>query len=255
MDDTRDNSIDKTIDETSIRVLTANEIGPLLRGAHDIDRILLALFLQLGVSTGEARSLNVGDFDVSTGMITIRGKRGKVRQLHVESGIPQELLSVLERRNPGEPLLPGLGGGGRLTTRAMQRRLTKLATQVGVPEEVVTPNNLRRTFATAKEHEWGLRKVAVWLGLRAEAADQLVAPKARTSGIRPPSPPPLARDYALIGGRPRTNQERDRRWLEQHQQGRSYARIALEEGLGPAGREIVAKAVQREAKRQGVSTH
>lgn len=245
-------TMDTTVDRTLARSLSPQEVDLLGDAANREERVVLAVFLELGVSTGEAQSLLVADFDVAEGSVAIKGKRGKFRKIVPPSGIPQEVLEAIGGREPNEPLFPGRSGR-KITTRAIQRWLTRLAMKAGLPPQLVTVNNLRRTFVTMRQN-WGVQRLSAWLGLRLEGVAQLLM-------YEPPSREgtqllvPSTTRSPLLGGRPRVNQERDGKWLGWHQQGRSYARIALAEGLGPAGREIVAKAVQREAKRQGVSTH
>ncbi|HUV57126.1 MAG TPA: tyrosine recombinase XerC [Dehalococcoidales bacterium] len=139
--------------------LTLEEIERLLK-APDLstpqgqrDRALLELLYASGLRVSEVVSLNLGQIDLDTGEIRVRGKGSKERITLMGKPAINALTTYL---NQGRPKLLSTRGssalflnryGGRLTVRSVQKTLEKYAKIANVGKRV-HPHMLRHTFAT-----------------------------------------------------------------------------------------------------------
>jgi len=139
--------------------LTLEEIERLLK-APDLstpqgqrDRALLELLYASGLRVSEVVSLNLGQIDLDTGEIRVRGKGSKERITLMGKPAINALTTYL---NQGRPKLLSKRGssalflnryGGRLTVRSVQKTLEKYAKIANVGKRV-HPHMLRHTFAT-----------------------------------------------------------------------------------------------------------
>ena len=250
MDINIDGTMDKTMDvtrtqgEMSVRGLGPGEIESLRRAANDShDHALLELFLDAGLTVGEVHALRVGDFGPRG--LAVRGRLGKVRTVRVDPKSIPTARGLLVDREPSDPLFAG-ASGKPVARRTNQFRLDRMATRAGLPTKLVTVRNLRRTFASMRVRELGIRDLSEWLGISPQAVARIASePLAATREGNQAEVED--RSLSLLrGGRPRINESRDSDWFRQHQSGRSYARIAVSAGVE---RDVVAKAVQRFARR------
>jgi len=115
------------------------------------DAALLAILYGVGLRRSEAVALDVSDYDVESGALTVRsGKGNKARVGYVPSGAREAVALWLEARGEevGPLLLPVLKSGRivhrRLTDQAVLMILLKRAKQAGVKH--LSPHDLRRTF-------------------------------------------------------------------------------------------------------------
>ncbi len=115
------------------------------------DAAMLALAYAGGLRRAELAALSLEDVDTGSGVLTVRGKRNKMRTVPVHNGALAALQAWLEVRGdaPGALFWPVRKGGhlhpGRLTTQAIYGAFQTRAAAAGVP--AFSPHDLRRTFA------------------------------------------------------------------------------------------------------------
>jgi site-specific recombinase XerC len=142
------------------RALGAGELAALMGAcskdpgsAGARDAALLALLHGGGLRRSEAVALDLADYAVDTGQLTIRaGKGHKDRTAWVTNGSSLALADWLAVRGdePG-PLFTAIGKGGRLSHdrlsgQAIHVMLRKRAKQAGVMH--LSPHDLRRSFVS-----------------------------------------------------------------------------------------------------------
>jgi len=140
--------------------LTAEEIGKLLLAppANEHmglrDRAILETTYSSGLRVSECVGLNLGDLDLTAGILRIRGKGRKERLGPVGSYAIEALQRWLKvcKVSPKEPAGPGAPVfvnrfGRRLTTRSVARMLEKYLQLTGLDTRT-TPHSLRHSFAT-----------------------------------------------------------------------------------------------------------
>ena len=115
------------------------------------DAALLSLLYGGGLRRAEVVALDVANVDVDTGEVTVRGKGGRERLVHLTNGALQAVLDWLDVRGTAEgPLLPPVLKGGRIqlgrrmTAQAVYERLRRLGAAAGV--QAFSPHDLRRSF-------------------------------------------------------------------------------------------------------------
>lgn len=125
--------------------------NPKTRCGGARDAALLAILYGVGLRRSEVVALDLSDYDVESGALTVRsGKGNKARIGYVPSGAREALAVWLEVRgdDQGPLLLPVLKSGRivarRLTDQAVLMILMKRAEQAGVKH--LSPHDLRRTF-------------------------------------------------------------------------------------------------------------
>ncbi len=141
------------------RVLSAAEIELLLdaivgedRGAQR-DRAMVELLYASGLRVSELVALNLADLDCERMEVRVLGKGGKERVVPFGTNARRALQQYLAsgRKDfappPGESAVFLNRFGGRLTTRAVQIMLEKLAEKSGLYGQV-SPHKLRHSFAT-----------------------------------------------------------------------------------------------------------
>lgn len=132
------------------------------------DRALLELMYSSGLRLAEVTSLNLGEIDLSEGMVNVIGKGNKARTLPVGAQaitaihlwLPQRRLHIKD----GELALFITQRGTRITNRAVQLRLQQLSLRQGM-DHPVHPHMLRHSFASHMlESSSDLRLVQEMLG-------------------------------------------------------------------------------------------
>ena len=117
------------------------------------DLAMLELFYSTGMRLSELAGLNLGDVDLLSDQVKVRGKGRKERIIPVGSRAVQALRRWLDSR--AGVMQPGRGDhramfvsrrGGRLTGRSVQRAMHQLFDAIGGDELRV--HSLRHTFAT-----------------------------------------------------------------------------------------------------------
>ncbi len=141
------------------RALTEQEIAALMEAcfkdptpAGFRDAALIAILRGAGLRRREVVSLDLKDFDPSTGAMLVRsGKGGKDRTVYLPDsgiGVVSEWIDIRDRA--AGPLLCQVNKAGRvvlqrLTPQAVLYLLQKRATQAGIAS--FSPHDFRRTFA------------------------------------------------------------------------------------------------------------
>jgi integrase/recombinase XerC len=134
------------------------------------DQAMAELFYGSGLRLSELTGANIGDLDLDSGLITVRGKGGKVRQLPLGRHSVEALRRWLEPGSvrtpapaPARPLFTGRAGR-RISPRTVQLRLKRLA-QVQLGTRELHPHMLRHSFAShLLESSGDLRAVQELLG-------------------------------------------------------------------------------------------
>lgn len=154
------------------RTLDADRSAQLLDGAVEDDFIarrdqaMLELFYSSGLRLSELVGLDLDGLDLPAGLVRVRGKGNKVRELPVGSLARQALEQWLPLRklaNPGDGAVFISQQGRRLSPRAVQLRVR----QAGVRElgQHLHPHMLRHSFASHMlESSQDLRAVQELLG-------------------------------------------------------------------------------------------
>lgn len=138
------------------------------------DTALVSLLYGCGLRIGEALGLNGEDMPRG-GLLRVRGKGGKERQVPVLPVVEQALDAYVAacpyRSAHGEPLFRG-AKGGRLQPAVAQRALRAVRLALGLPDSA-TPHALRHSFATHLLAGGGdLRTIQELLGHASLAATQ-----------------------------------------------------------------------------------
>ncbi len=154
------------------RTLDADRSAQLLDGAVEDDFIarrdqaMLELFYSSGLRLSELVGLDLDGLDMSAGLVRVRGKGNKVRELPVGRMARQALehwLPLRKQANPSDGAVFISQQGRRLGPRAVQLRVR----QAGVRElgQHLHPHMLRHSFASHMlESSQDLRAVQELLG-------------------------------------------------------------------------------------------
>ena len=123
--------------------------APSKRSAAGLrDRCALELLYGAGLRVSELVGLDLGD--IQEGMLRVRGKGGKEREVPIVGKAQLALQAYLARRAELKPRSAALllnRRGGRLTTRSVARHLARYAVIAGARRHV-HPHALRHSFAT-----------------------------------------------------------------------------------------------------------
>lgn len=154
------------------RALDADRAQQLLDGGVEDDFIarrdqaMLELFYSSGLRLSELVGLDLDGLDLAAGLVRVRGKGNKTRELPVGSkarDAMEEWLPLRAAANPGDGAVFISQQGRRLTPRAIQLRVR----QAGVRElgQHLHPHMLRHSFASHMlESSQDLRAVQELLG-------------------------------------------------------------------------------------------
>jgi integrase/recombinase XerC len=161
------------VDQTASLLDTPAD-GPLQRR----DAAMFELFYSSGLRLSELVSLNInGGLDITSGEVTVTGKRNKTRTVPLGA----KAITALQAWLPDRQLLASGGelalfvgrNGGRLGSRQVAQRLSQWATRSGVGMHV-HPHMLRHSFASHLLQSSGdLRAVQEMLGHASIAATQI----------------------------------------------------------------------------------
>jgi len=124
------------------------------------DRAILELLYSTGIRVAELVATDLDDLDLSTEMLRVRGKGNKERLVPV-GGPAIDAITRYQKGERSELIIAGIdkgkkiddqalflnNRGGRLTTRSIERFVTKYAQRVNI-QIPVTPHALRHSFAT-----------------------------------------------------------------------------------------------------------
>ncbi len=174
------------LDKRLPHILTSDEVGRLLDATSgdklaDLrDRAILEALYSTGARVAELASLSVKDVDLSARMVRVMGKRSKERFCPLGRPALKALEDYLSARGIArikvprcdDPLFLGLRGT-RLTTRSIQRLLTRRLAQANLSART-TPHTLRHSFAThLLDHGADLRSVQELLGHASLSSTQI----------------------------------------------------------------------------------
>ena len=116
------------------------------------DRALLEILYSSGIRASELTGIRLADVDRSGAVIRVLGKRKKERLGHLGRCALDALDTYLRIRGelgaPEHDVLFVNVRGGPLTSRSVQRVVTKYAQQVLPGRREISPHTLRHTFAT-----------------------------------------------------------------------------------------------------------
>lgn len=113
------------------------------------DQAILELLYSSGLRVSELTGLNIGDLDLSDGMVRVMGKGGKERIVPVGSvacGILRTCLAERKAALPDEPLF--LGSRNRRISRQRVAEIIRRWSNGIETFRPITPHTLRHTFAT-----------------------------------------------------------------------------------------------------------
>ncbi len=129
-------------------VLSTGEVELLLRGCKSLrDKALILLMVDSGLRRAETVNVNWGDVDLETGLVEVKGGKGRKDRTVVIGQRTREVLTRYRSQvnhSSNEPLIQSVYGS-RLTSTGLRQILRRLSSCTGVK---VTPHILRRTFAT-----------------------------------------------------------------------------------------------------------
>jgi integrase/recombinase XerC len=136
------------------------------------DRLILELLYGCGIRNSELTGIDIGDMHQRQGLILVRGKGKKERQVPfgdsaqqaLREYMPERNATLERRRRTGECALLINLRGSRLTTRSVGRIVKAVAVAGGLPAEV-HPHTLRHAFGTHMLEEGAdLRAIQELLG-------------------------------------------------------------------------------------------
>ena len=113
------------------------------------DRAILELLYSSGLRVSELTGLNIGEVDLSGGMVRVMGKGGKERIVPVGSRAQEALQSYLEQRDDavtGAALFLNTRGV-RINRRSVARIVDAHVLRIAAFKRI-SPHTLRHTFAT-----------------------------------------------------------------------------------------------------------
>jgi integrase/recombinase XerC len=118
--------------------------------AHTLrDRAILELLYSSGLRVSELTGLNIGELDLTVGMVRVTGKGGKERIVPVGSRALEAIQSYLEERS-GDSAKDALflnTRGGRINRRSVARIVDLHVLRIAAFKRI-SPHTLRHTFAT-----------------------------------------------------------------------------------------------------------
>ena len=155
------------------KTLDVDQMGQLLELGGDEwidhrDRAIFELFYSSGLRLGELCSLDPDSIRWTDGSLRVLGKGQKTRDVPIGSHAMSAIKSWLKVRPThlaeGESALFVSRRGTRISPRAVQQRLNKIALAQGMPEPI-NPHMLRHSFASHMlESSGDLRSVQELLG-------------------------------------------------------------------------------------------
>lgn len=130
-------------------VLSTREVARLLAKARNLKhRALLMLLYSSGLRVGELVRLRPEDLDLDRSVLQVRGGKGaKDRHTLLARRAVEALRTYRAAYATGPWLFPGARPERHLTSRSVQRVVTRAARAAGITKHV-TPHTLRHSFAT-----------------------------------------------------------------------------------------------------------
>ena len=122
------------------------------------DQALLWVLFETGMTVSELCALRLADLDQHTGLLSVRGKGGKERQIPLGATCLSHLRAYLKQMEPatkrglsrrhagGDPLF-GSKGKQPLTRNGVTMVFARLRTRAGISDIAMSPQMLRHSFA------------------------------------------------------------------------------------------------------------
>ncbi len=142
---------------TEEEILALIDACGMFRTAHRTAtyRTLIGLLASTGIRVGEAIGLDRENLDLAVGVIVVRGKLGKLRELPLSSSTTAALGAYLVRHDrplspSGEPALFVSSTGTRVAIDGVEQTFSLLRDRAGIPHRGgrrPTVHGLRHTFA------------------------------------------------------------------------------------------------------------
>jgi site-specific recombinase XerD len=164
-------------------VLSPGEMTRMLKKARNPKhRALLMLLYSAGLRVGEVVCLRPQDLDPDRGLVRVhRGKGRKDRYTLLASRAIEAVKIYRDAYPTGRWLFPGDRPDRHLTTRSVQRVVTRAAKAAGI-EKRVTAHTLRHSFAThLLERGTNLRIIQELLGHQSSRTTQVYTHVARST--------------------------------------------------------------------------
>jgi site-specific recombinase XerD len=130
-------------------------------GAKDLaarDQALLWVLFETGITVSELYALRLADLDQHTGLLWVRGKGGKERQLSLGPNCLNHLRAYMKQMEPttkrglarrragGDPLFASKGKQP-LTPNGVAIVFTRFRVRTGIRDATISPQILRHSFA------------------------------------------------------------------------------------------------------------
>jgi len=171
----------KAIDVQQVERLLAAPDDSQLLGARD--RAILETLYSTGIRVSELVGINVGDLDIESQTLIVRGKGRKERLVPLGSHAVRALshyIEMLRTQNERAGISVDRGGpmfinkhGGRLSTRSVRRKVSKYLDEAGLDSDI-SPHTLRHSFAThLLDNGADLRSVQELLGHQSMSTTQV----------------------------------------------------------------------------------
>jgi site-specific recombinase XerD len=151
-------------------ILTREEVKRLLdiSNGHPLDNCILTLLYNLGMRVGELCKLRMRDIDLKRGVISIRGKGNRDRNI---SELNADIINSLElwfifsgKDRPKDDALLIRKSGRPIKSEYVRNMIRKRCRQIGIDRNI-TPHSFRRTFAThASEDGMNAQEISIILG-------------------------------------------------------------------------------------------
>jgi site-specific recombinase XerD len=137
-----------SVDDERLPVLSPEDLRKVVAACEQPrDRALVLLLVDTGLRRAETCSLNWGDVNIDSGLVSVaRGKGGRARSVVVGVNTRRALLRYRRSaRHADDAPLFQTKSGGRLTGMGLRSILVRISRRAGIH---VSPHALRRTFAT-----------------------------------------------------------------------------------------------------------
>lgn len=164
-------------------VLAPEEVARILAKARNPKhRAILMLLYSAGLRVGEVVRLRPQDLDADRGMLRVRnGKGGKDRYTLLATRAVQAIRLYRDAYPTDRWLFPGARPDRHITTRSVQRVVSRAARSAGIRKRV-TPHTLRHSFAThLLEGGTNLRIIQELLGHQSARTTQIYTRVTRTT--------------------------------------------------------------------------
>jgi integrase len=159
-------------------IFTDQEIGDLTAAAHSLRSgtglrcqsfaTLIGLLVATGLRPGEALALDIGDVDLSSGVLSVRrSKFGRSRSVPIQESTREALAAYATQRDEINPQRDSraflvTGRGARIGASAARRTFAKLCQATGLRPQTASQRcgrgprlqDARHTFATRRLIEW-----------------------------------------------------------------------------------------------------